>query len=538
MKRLNMKTFVAMAKTRTLTTDKKKTIQIKAERNLLGRLLMLSRKGKISLQKLFTYPLAPIPWSLATADGDLVKTDKSQLMHILEARVKESPAKPAVDCSTVIIDGNAMIQAMTSLPPTFEDLANSIFIRLPKAPAVHFVTDRYLPDSIKQLERNRRGIAPTSVVSGPKTKLPRDFKSFLLNGDNKRQLIQLLLREWQSEQYAPLLQGRKLYFVCEENCFCLQSADGLQVTSELVPELVSSQEEADTRIVLHCQFADCLAGRVTNLIVQSPDTDVFILLLYYSDKIKSNIYFETGTGNKRRVIDIKKVAGEVNSDVIKALPGFHAFTGCDCTSAFMRRGKRGPLKVLEPKPLQSSIHAEVFQRLGVESSCLSDTNHQSLEHFVCAMYGKPTYTDINQLRCDIFETRYEPKDEQQTLAIDNGIDLSLLPPCKSSLRMHALRANYQAYIWKNAHIASVTLPKSVGLAGCGWKVNETDSSLEIDWTFGDILPTELMDIIIEEGTATETTDGNIIYASDFEPVEEADQVDNEIDAAFDDEDED
>jgi hypothetical protein len=240
---------------------------------------------------------------------------------------------------------------------------------------------------------------------------------------------------------------------------------------------------------------------------------------------------DTGTGTKRRMIDVKKVAAEVKNDVIQALPGFHAFTGCDTTSAFMRRGKRGPFKLLE----LHAQHTEVFRQLGIASTCLSDDDHRSLERFVCTMYCKPADGDVNKVRCDIFEERNEPTSDLKPFAIGNGIDLSLLPPCQSSLRMHSLRANYQAYIWKHAHIASVSVPASLGLAGCGWKRNSSDSGLEIDWTFGDIMPNEVADVLADEEEATNKTSesGGLV----FELVEE-DERDNIIDVVFDDEDDD
>ena len=100
----------------------KKTVQIKAERNLLGRLLMISQQHDISLEKLFRYPLGPIPWSLATADGSLVKTDKSKLLHHLEGLLSV-PDTPPIDTTTYVIDGNAQFQAYGHLPDTFEELA-------------------------------------------------------------------------------------------------------------------------------------------------------------------------------------------------------------------------------------------------------------------------------------------------------------------------------------------------------------------------------------------------------------------------------
>lgn len=117
------------------------------------------------------------------------------------------------------------------------------------------MTDTYQDNSIKQLERSRRGSAPAYLIAGGNTKLSRDFKSFLSNDENKRQLIKLLLKEWHSETYAARLRGRQVLYVCEDECVQLQSEDGLVVTASAVPALNSNQEEADTRIILHCLHA-------------------------------------------------------------------------------------------------------------------------------------------------------------------------------------------------------------------------------------------------------------------------------------------
>ena len=74
MHKLKLKTFEAMAVRKQLASSKQKTVKVKAERNLLGQLLMLCQTHDVCLDKLFTYPLAPIPWSLATADGSMCKT--------------------------------------------------------------------------------------------------------------------------------------------------------------------------------------------------------------------------------------------------------------------------------------------------------------------------------------------------------------------------------------------------------------------------------------------------------------------------------
>ncbi|KAK2555983.1 hypothetical protein P5673_021972 [Acropora cervicornis] len=57
-----------------------------------------------------------------------------------------------------------------------------------------FSTDSCYPDSIKSQERLYRGYSQKLIADGPATRKPVDFKLFLANEENKRQLCQLLLR--------------------------------------------------------------------------------------------------------------------------------------------------------------------------------------------------------------------------------------------------------------------------------------------------------------------------------------------------------
>ena len=162
------------------------------------------------------------------------------------------------------------------------------------------MTDTYLSNSIKSFERKKRGSSPTFLLSGPKTMTPRDWIGFMSNDDNKTQLIKLMLDEWQKDTYANRLVGKKLFFVCGEECFCLSSENRESVTKELEEDLCSSQEEVDTRIILHCLHICVNFSNFTKNVVSSPDTDVFVLLLKFTQAIDQSILFDTCTGDKKR----------------------------------------------------------------------------------------------------------------------------------------------------------------------------------------------------------------------------------------------
>ena len=490
--RNKLSTFASLSQTKKVTTAANKHIQVKAERNLFGQLVMLSEENNISLEKTLSYPLAPIPWALSTADGHLVKTDKAKLLHLLETGVT-SPDAPKVEDSVYIIDANAILQALIGLPTTFEELAKKVFDLLPKVSRLDFVTDTYKKDSIKTYERSRRGDSQTFLIKGTNTKVPRDWKSFMSNASNKEQLIKLLLCEWQTDKYAAKLYERHIYFVYKEECTHLTSEDGMTVQSIQVQDLFSSQEEADTRIILHCIHAAKSIGEEKVIIVRSPDTDVFLLLLKFSQDIDQSMLFDTGVSNKRRLIDVRAVISKHGADYCKLMYSFHTFTGCDTTSAFVRRGKLTTKKTLDAHPeFQSSL-------ISLASSTeVSEQTFNELEQFVCCIYGKSNYKDINKLRYDMFKQRFQPK-KGQTLSSCDGIDLSLLPPCRSSLHMHILRCSYQAYIWNMSSVPYPDIPSPVGK---GWKLDDS-GNLQIDWVKGDILPQELIDIMPDREADTD-----------------------------------
>jgi hypothetical protein len=86
--------------------------------------------------------------------------------------------------------------------------------------------------------------------------------------------------------------------------------------------LASTQEEADTRIILHALYSDKLyqensvQGRI---VVKSPDTDVLVLIVHYFPKMKntSELWLQTGlitsTNDYRRYIPVHELCKSLSS---------------------------------------------------------------------------------------------------------------------------------------------------------------------------------------------------------------------------------
>ena len=71
---------------------------------------------------------------------------------------------------------------------------------------VIFSTDSYHQDSIKSQERVIRGCGEQFILQRSATRKPKDFKAFLTNYENKRQLWEVLLQVWSSSATASRLE--------------------------------------------------------------------------------------------------------------------------------------------------------------------------------------------------------------------------------------------------------------------------------------------------------------------------------------------
>ena len=106
---------------------------------------------------------------------------------------------------------------------------------------------------------------------------------------------------------------------------------------------------------------------------RSPDTDVFIILLRFVCHINHTVLFDTGTGDNRRLVNVQAVAKDLGDETNLALIALQAFTGCDTTSAFVRRGKVKPLTFLKKKlpEFLSAFHA-LGSRVDIEDRVFKD----------------------------------------------------------------------------------------------------------------------------------------------------------------------
>ena len=107
---------------------------------------------------------------------------------------------------------------------------------------------------------------------------------------------------------------------------------------------------------LHAKYA---AGQCQEekIVIQSPDTDMLVLsVAHFEDIASKELWFCTGVKDRLRFVPVHDVCQNLSNRVLKALPAFHALTGCDTTSALSGIGKKKPWNVF----IRSAVYQESF----------------------------------------------------------------------------------------------------------------------------------------------------------------------------------
>ena len=513
--RRKVKNFASAAVKIGVTSKNAKVAELQGTRDLFGRLLYLSSVANINLEKVFTFPLTPVPLSLAHVDGSMNKTDKSKLLHKLEAMVESTPPSEGVDVT--LVDAMFVLHTMVNLPITFGEIAHLLSQKLCEmSPRVDFICDSYLTPSIKDAEHTRRGEnEAVFTITGPQQKRPKDWQKALRSASFKTAFFRFLVDEWCDVRYVETLNNHELYLGLEEECYNYTVVNG-NVHRKEIASLSCCHEEADTRIIFHLhQIITQMPQHSVS--VRSNDTDVLVLLLYHvacdsRAENKPRVWMDVGLSstNTRRYINISNMVQHMSPASLDALPGLHAFTGTDFTSSFMNKGKVKALELM----LKNKSHMDVLAKLG-ESTEVSPDVLCGLETFVCALYGMHKLHKVDDARYAAFQQKYSPTKHSDPLDKIKGINPSSMPPCHSVLLNKIRRTNYVATLWKKARVHQPCVLKA---EDHGWKLNE--SAYRINWFEGEQLPQNIVDILDEKDPDSEEDSSIYSESSDDSETEE------------------
>ena len=289
-KKTTILTFANMKKV--VPFDKEKKLLVDPE-VLFPRLFAISQQRDIDLRTVLQYELAAVLPSLFNADGSMRKTVKSDLAKYLESNCEHVYQLPPTDSTSnstlYIIDGMAMVQSLNeSQFQAFNDLGEVVIRKLLKiindltlsVSDVAIVFDRYDKDnSIKAMKCSRRGggeILSSHVISGART-VP-NYKQFFKSSGNKASIADFISFYVEEMVQNRLPSGKSIILSGGYK-------DGQivkQITQNNFVELnhlFSSQEEADTRVILHAAEFCNVASRI---IIRADNNDVLVLLLSYN----------------------------------------------------------------------------------------------------------------------------------------------------------------------------------------------------------------------------------------------------------------
>ena len=213
-------------------------------------------------------------------------------------------------------------------------------------------------------------------------------------------------------------------------------------------------EEADTRMIFHIAYC-------------KPESKILILVILLGNMHKFEHYEiwlagNTSKQNEINCFNCSKIAENLGPILCRALPAFHAFTGCDYTAAFFRKGKSRPYQIFK-----KAAHFQiVFSDLTDPRDIFDDEKMNVVQQFTSLMYGIKKCASVNSARFQLFQKTYcNAKNDNAFLRKVKGFNSNTIPPCWESLKQKVLRTIFVNCMWQNATNATCALWNPTE---CGW----------------------------------------------------------------------
>lgn len=422
----------------------KQKAQVAALKNdcaLFSRLYIACQSRDGNLEDFFKHENQPWPPSLAQM-GKFREGQKSDLVKCLESFQVSKADSPQVDVQ--VLDGAVIVQM---LPPgtasTFQEYHDTVFLpyimkQLQQVTRIDLIWDEYKADSLKKTTRENRGTG-TRIKVTPSSRIPKNWKGFLRVDGNKADLFGFL-----AEQVSCVkVDGKEVNSTRAEHVLSSSSDSDRHIVEPC------THEEADTRVILHTLDASLSGYR--RIMIRTNDTDVVVIAVAnFQDIPVDEFWIAYGTGKHFRYLAIHTIARRLGVQKAKALPFFHALTGCDTVSFLAGKGKKTAWDVWNVFPEVTDI----FVELSSVPQEVSDDNLLLIERFFVLLYDRTsTVMKVNSMRQHLFSKRART--------------LEHIPPTEAALRQHTLRAAYQAgHIWGQTLAKQPVIPSP---EGWGWK---------------------------------------------------------------------
>ena len=380
---------------------------------------------------------------------------KSDLLACLEELCTTQTEVPMA--SSVIVDGAAVVQMLHPKEArNFSEYASNVFIpyitsQLHNATRLDLVWDRYVEDSLKGTARAKRGkgVHRRVVAEGV---IPKNWQDFLRVNSNKTEFFNFLSRAFNQN-------GKQLVITDGDSILSKPPLHGSDLLSPC------THEEADTRLLLHANHA-ALRGNL-KILIRTVDTDVVLLAVSATATLcpEYELWIAFGTRKHFRYLAAHKMAIALRMKKAKALPMFHALTGCDTVSSFVGHGKKTAWSTWNVQPQLT----DAMLKLSCVPSDIQENIMHTIERFVILLYDRTsTCTDIDKAWRKMFAKKTNVKQ---------------IPPTKAALEQHVKRATYQGgHVWGQSLLVAPALPLPLPLP-TSWGLTKTVNGLyEPNWT--------------------------------------------------------
>uniref|UniRef100_UPI00358E5A52 uncharacterized protein n=1 Tax=Myxine glutinosa TaxID=7769 RepID=UPI00358E5A52 len=232
-------------KVKAKSKDGKKVKVLENNMALFEQLYISLQNRDGDINDFFAHEVQSYPPSLSDFGKLNLPGTKSQLLQCIEEPNQTEPPA-SFDCK--VLDGAVIVHCLpVTHVRTFHEYADNVFIpylerQLKTTKRLDLVWDTYIPNSLKESTREKRGKGTRRKVSGD-TKLPTNWNDFLRDPINKKELFEFLSSKV-AEFNCPA--GSSVYITAGENVICI----GTEIEMSMC-----NQEEADTRIVVHVKHA-------------------------------------------------------------------------------------------------------------------------------------------------------------------------------------------------------------------------------------------------------------------------------------------
>lgn len=166
-------------------------------------------------------------------------------------------------------------------------------VKATKSTELHFACDTYRNQSIKNAERNRQAEQGYQTIKrGDDQRTSKQWRKLLACEQNIENVLEYLFQCWSTSAKT----------IIEKNNYCWawkqMSYNKNECEKYWLHDLETIQEEADTRLMLH-------AAKYSNdLVIRSPNADVFVLALAFCSQNDGHLYFHTLKGRNPYTIII------------------------------------------------------------------------------------------------------------------------------------------------------------------------------------------------------------------------------------------